>query len=200
MSHLCTVFFPFEKIKDDGEDNIEVVTSANGNEFSVYARVYDKSLIKTYKLKVGDDAQTQMSVLLFNVLCEITGFKPPWGILFGVRPAKLMHRYVEELGEERARNHFINTFLASPQKTDLALEVMNRENKIIYLAVHIALLFLILLKKRISFLNLMLIFFAVNLKKQGILQSNSVCVLKQYISAAARRLPFRLRSLKSFLM
>ena len=22
MSHLCTVFFPFEKIKDDGEDNI----------------------------------------------------------------------------------------------------------------------------------------------------------------------------------
>ena len=42
MSHLCTVFFPFEKIKDDGEDNIEVVTSANGNEFSVYARVYDK--------------------------------------------------------------------------------------------------------------------------------------------------------------
>lgn len=38
MSHLCTVFFPFEKIKDDGEDNIEVVTSANGNEFSVYAR------------------------------------------------------------------------------------------------------------------------------------------------------------------
>ena len=30
MSHLCTVFFPFEKIKDDGEDNIEVVTSANG--------------------------------------------------------------------------------------------------------------------------------------------------------------------------
>ena len=136
MSHLCTVFFPFEKIKDDGEDNIEVVTSANGNEFSVYARVYDKSLIKTYKLKVGDDAQTQMSVLLFNVLCEITGFKPPWGILFGVRPAKLMHRYVEELGEERARNHFINTFLASPQKTDLALEVMHRENKIISLSSH----------------------------------------------------------------
>lgn len=136
MSHLCTVFFPFEKIKDDGEDNIEVVTSANGNEFSVYARVYDKSLIKTYKLKVGDDAQTQMSVLLFNVLCEITGFKPPWGILFGVRPAKLMHRYVEELGGERARNHFINTFLASPQKTDLALEVMHRENKIISLSSH----------------------------------------------------------------
>ena len=136
MSHLCTVFFPFEKIKDDGEDNIEVVTSANGNEYSVYARDYDKSLIKTYKLKTVYDAQTQMSELLFNVLCEITGFKPPWGILFGVRPAKLMHRYVEELGEERARNHFINTFLASPQKTDLALEVMHRENKIISLSSH----------------------------------------------------------------
>ena len=77
-----------------------------------------------------------MSVLLYNVLSELTGFKPPWGILFGVRPAKLMHRFTDEMGEKAARDYFINTFLATPQKTDLAIEVMHHENKIISLSSH----------------------------------------------------------------
>ena len=136
MKNLCTVFFPWEKINDDGKDNIEVETKAQGNEFFVCARLFDKSISKTHILKENEDAQTEMSVLLYNVLSELTGFKPPWGILFGVRPAKLMHRFADEMGEKAARDFFINTFLATPQKTDLAIEVMHHENKIISLSSH----------------------------------------------------------------
>ena len=136
MKNLCTVFFPWEKINDDGKDNIEVETKAQGNEFFVCARLFDKSISKTHILKENEDAQTEMSVLLYNVLSELTGFKPPWGILFGVRPAKLMHRFADEMGEKAARDYFINTFLATPQKTDLAIEVMHHENKIISLSSH----------------------------------------------------------------
>ena len=136
MKNLCTVFFPWEKINNDGEDNIEVETKAQGNEFFVCARLFDKSISKTHTLKENEDAQTEMSVLLYNVLSELTGFKPPWGILFGVRPAKLMHRFADEMGEKAARDYFINTFLATPQKTDLAIEVMHHENKIISLSSH----------------------------------------------------------------
>ena len=102
MKNLCTVFFPWEKINDDGKDNIEVETKAQGNEFFVCARLFDKSISKTHILKENEDAQTEMSVLLYNVLSELTGFKPPWGILFGVRPAKLMHRFTDEMGEKAA--------------------------------------------------------------------------------------------------
>ena len=136
MKNLCTVFFPWEKINDDGKDNIEVETKAQGNEFFVCARLFDKSISKTHILKENEDAQTEMSVLLYNVLSELTGFKPPWGILFGVRPAKLMHRFADEMGEKAARDYFINTFLATPQKTDLAIKVMHHENKIISLSSH----------------------------------------------------------------
>ncbi len=136
MKNLCTVFFPWEKIKDGGEDNIEVETKAQGNEFFVCARLFDKNVSKIHILKEGEDAQTEMSVLLYNVLSELMGFKPPWGILFGVRPAKLMHRFTNEMGEQAARDYFINTFLATPQKTDLAIEVMHHENKIISLSAH----------------------------------------------------------------
>lgn len=74
MKNLCTVFFPWEKINDDGNDNIEVETKAQGNEFFVCARLFDKSISKTHILKENEDAQTEMSVLLYNVLSELTGF------------------------------------------------------------------------------------------------------------------------------
>ena len=51
MKNLCTVFFPWEKINDDGKDNIEVETKAQGNEFFVCARLFDKSISKTHILK-----------------------------------------------------------------------------------------------------------------------------------------------------
>lgn len=134
MKNLCTVFFPWEKINDDGQDNITVITKADGNEYFVSCKLFDREVSKTHILSGSEDGATEMSVLLYNVLSEITGFKPPWGILFGVRPAKLMHRFVDEMGEEKARKYFIDEFLATAKKTDLALEVMKHENKIIALS------------------------------------------------------------------
>ena len=47
MKNLCTVFFPWEKINDDGKDNIEVETKAQGKlNFSFGARSFDKVFLK----------------------------------------------------------------------------------------------------------------------------------------------------------
>lgn len=134
MKNLCTIFFPYEKIKMQGSEEIVITTKKDGSCLTVDAVVYDKRLCKNYKLVSGEDEQTAMSALLYDVLSDILGFKPPWGILFGVRPAKLMHRFVEQMGEEKARAYFINDFLATPEKTNLAIEVMKHENQIISLS------------------------------------------------------------------
>lgn len=135
MKNLCTIFFPYEKIKTEGEnENIIITTEINGNRLMVDAVVYDKSLKNDYILKQGEDMATAVSALLYRTLASLLGFEPPWGILFGVRPAKLMHRYVDAIGEEKAKEYFVNSFLATPEKTDLALEVMKHENKIIALS------------------------------------------------------------------
>ena len=52
----------------------------------------------------------------------------------GVRPAKLMHRICENIGEEKAKSDFQNRLLVSEQKTQLAFEVMKHENEIISLS------------------------------------------------------------------
>lgn len=131
---LCTAFFPDEKIKSAGDSDIEVVTALDGEIFTVSARMRGREERMARTLREGEDGANALSVLMYKTLSALTGFKPPWGILFGVRPAKLMHRYAAEMGESGAREHFINSFLVSPAKADLALEVMGYENQIISLS------------------------------------------------------------------
>ena len=133
MEKLCLIFFPYEKIKTQGEDNIVITTEKQGDNLSVSAKVYDKCLKKDNIVNANEDVAKAMSILLYSTLSELLGYNPPWGILFGVRPAKLMHRYVDSVGEQGARDYF-SSCLATPQKTDLAYDVMLKENKIISLS------------------------------------------------------------------
>lgn len=140
MKNLCTVFFPFEKIREkerNGQkEDLIVETQMDGKLLRVKANIFEKHLEKRHILKENEDTATALSLLLYDVLSELTGFRPPWGILYGVRPAKLMHRLCGEMGEDKARDYFNNVFLVRKSKTDLTAEVMKRENKIISLSSH----------------------------------------------------------------
>lgn len=134
MKNICTLFFPYEKIKTEGREDIVVITEKSEDVLVVDAKVYDKHLKKTHKMAESEDMAVAMSVLLYSVLSELMGYEPPWGILFGVRPAKLMHRLCGEMGREEAKNYFLNSFLAKKDKTALTLEVMKHENEVIALS------------------------------------------------------------------
>ncbi|MBQ8980618.1 MAG: coproporphyrinogen dehydrogenase HemZ [Eubacterium sp.] len=128
---IATMFFPLERISDSGVSDINVITEKKDSIITVSARVYSKE--RTLSAVSGDDTAHDLSVLMFRVLSDLTGFEPPWGILYGVRPARLMHATVQKLGIDGARRKF-DSDLVKPQKTELALEVMQRENKIIELS------------------------------------------------------------------
>ncbi len=130
---IVTMFFPLEKIFSDGESDIFVETVRKDSTLTVNARVYTNSLTKTITVSENQDPCNELSLLLYDTLCQLTGFTPPWGILYGVRPARLMHSNTEKFGEEEARQIFIRNRV-KPQKVDLATEVMHRENKIITLS------------------------------------------------------------------
>ena len=130
---IATMFFPLEKMKESGDDNIEVVCERTDNQISVSARVYSKEHTLCDVLQDGDDVARKISLLMYRVLSEVTGFAPPWGILYGVRPARLMHASVEKYGESGAKERF-RSDLVHPEKIDLALEVMHRENRMISLS------------------------------------------------------------------
>lgn len=130
---IVTMFFPIEKIKSEGDEPIIVETIKENNKLTVNARVYSKSSSESIMASQNEDMAHAMSLLIYNTLSKLTGFYPSWGILYGVRPARLMHATVEDIGEDKAREKFIDD-LVQPKKVDLALDVMHHENKVIALS------------------------------------------------------------------
>ncbi len=129
---IALMFFPLEKIC--AEPNGIIIETENRNGvFSVNAEVNGKRLCREYKPTQSEDMADAVSLLLFSVLSELTGFKPPWGILYGVRPARLMHAKCDSLGEAGAKE-FFRRRLVDESKIELARRVMISENEIIKLS------------------------------------------------------------------
>ena len=130
---IAVMFFPLEKLKFDGDDNVVIETKKENNFLSVRVKAYSRLLEKIYELKEDDDVTHSLSILLYDTLSEITGYTLPWGILYGVRPARLMHSTVEKMGVDNAVKKFLSDKVEQ-KKIDLALSVMEQENKIIALS------------------------------------------------------------------
>lgn len=142
MENLCRVFFPNENIKtinDEQEcpkDNIIVNTilelKNDKKVITVFAKNEEKELKKSYESdKINEDLELKMAQLLYQILLEITGYKPQWGVLTGVRPSKLMTNLIDEMGHQKAKEFFIDSLLVTQKKTDLAVTVANIEHGII---------------------------------------------------------------------
>lgn len=132
--NLCRVFFPNEKINivydGSGEDPVTVVTEYSGGRACVSAEINGEK--KALERECDDEsAELTVAKLIFSALSELTGYVPPWGVLTGVRPSKLMLRLIADMGEEEAVNYFTDDLLVSRAKTELAVTVAKAEQEIV---------------------------------------------------------------------
>lgn len=136
MENLLRVFFP-EKITvtdevPEGEDY--VLTELNEG-ITVRIVIGKETLEDTYLYKENEaepaELERLMAVIMFNLLSEFTDYTPPWGILTGVRPAKLMTNLIKDMGEDAAVDYFRQKLLVNEEKTKLAILVSKAENPII---------------------------------------------------------------------
>ena len=143
LENICRLFFPFEKITA-----VDSEQAAPQKEMWVaaYLTVKEGKSHLTVKFKSGDfvrsgedtcaaddtaECERRLAVLLFNILCEYTRLRPSWGILTGVRPAKLMRRLSESMGVEGAKAYFAEKLLCSEQKIELCAAASENEQRII---------------------------------------------------------------------
>lgn len=132
--NICRVFFPDEKITvvtgDEGEDSREV-TAVYAPPNACVTAVIDGETRRLETVTSPEKAELDIAKLIFRALSEITGYTPPWGVLTGVRPAKLMLSLIEESGEEEAVRYFTGDLLVKPAKASLALSVAGTEKRIV---------------------------------------------------------------------
>lgn len=130
---IATMFFPLEKLHKDGEDSVIIETEQKSDTLWCRVSAYSRTVEKSIEYKNTDDIRQKISILLYDTLSELMGFELSWGILYGVRPARLMHATVEDLGLEKAKQKFLADKV-SAKKLELALSVMHKENEIISLS------------------------------------------------------------------
>lgn len=137
IENLCRLFFPYEKIEfaaPSGERYvIAEVEKSEKIKYTVKAFIEGVE-ISDFCFSENCDEKEQrrvLSVLLYEVLKESTKITPQWGILTGIRPVKTFRMLSSEIGAEKAKEYFLDKYLVSEKKLELALRTLSEQNEII---------------------------------------------------------------------
>ncbi|MDD6479353.1 MAG: coproporphyrinogen dehydrogenase HemZ, partial [Oscillospiraceae bacterium] len=142
LEKLIRIFLPFEKIEILNEavtdDRLAVAELQKENDkyFAKIELSLNRKTVSRRKeiIDDGEDfdklCERILAVELYNAFVEIFGYSTDWGILTGVRPAKLFSRLCKNLGDKGAEKYFKNELLVHDNKIYLCKEAVSGENKI----------------------------------------------------------------------
>lgn len=135
--NLCRLFFPYSpvQVSDSPPEDLpagpyaltEVRLTAEGWFCSVTAGDGERSLTGQAYSPAPDEYT--LTNLLYSLLSRLTGFTPPWGMLTGVHPVKLLRQHVGRLGFEEGGEDFRQKWHVSSGKTDLAKQVLSAQRQ-----------------------------------------------------------------------
>lgn len=145
VQKLIGIFYPYEKLKvlnnieNVSGQSIECKAESLGGiiNISVKADLLDGySEHNTAVIgKISDKkCEENLCGALFKCLKDITGYSPAWGMLTGIRPAKLFLRLSEQFGEKEAERILKEVYFVKTSKISLCKESAQREKKIIELS------------------------------------------------------------------
>lgn len=141
MECVARIFYAGARIEIVKHDNFtdldELITQVDeldDNLLRVSARVktggFDKNISE--EIPRGDEelCERRLGFLLFSLLCEVTGQRPEWGILTGVRPLKLCGRLADSgLNSEQIMDRLTREYLVSEKKARLCLATGKAQEK-----------------------------------------------------------------------
>ncbi len=138
IEKLIRIFLPFEKIDFSDKEEITercVVTKIIDNK--AFAELYfgekiykDCQFIYNINNNINKDSELFLALALYNCFTTATGYFPDWGILTGIRPAKLFSRLLREKGETYTKKYFSEYLKVKPKKLSLCIETLNGEGEI----------------------------------------------------------------------
>ena len=145
VQNLCLIFFPGEKFSREeklSDDTPVLDLIVEKTEAGCYARarmsIGDKSESAEYfaepKPMYSDERMAKIVVgtAMYNCGCKLLNYRPPWGILTGIRPAKVAGSLYSELETKTATKKVLSSdYLLSPKKAQLATNIAVFENKLL---------------------------------------------------------------------
>lgn len=138
LEGVLKLFIPatrFEHIYSDRIDKKKNFIFSRVKEYKSYTLVYivcnykrttlrqSKILYKSDSL-INSDKELCLSRILYNILAKITGIRPKWGVITGIRPVKRVNTWLNEgLDKSAIYDRLQNEYLCSKEKCDIAFAV-----------------------------------------------------------------------------
>ncbi len=144
LEKLCRIFLPYERItvtdnseQFDGKTELkmeetETLLSASLNLYGQGAEFEDT--VPNDDPDYDKECERVLALQLYKCFTKITGYISEWGILTGIRPAKLYSHFVRETSKKEATEIFRTKFAVSEEKVSLCEETEKGERKIIELS------------------------------------------------------------------
>ena len=99
---------------------------------SILLRLNGKLQWRTKLRPAGTDAEYALCCLLYGLLCQATGITPPWGMMTGVRPVRIIHDMrAAGATEAEIRERFLGHFACTPEKFALALGIADLQKPVL---------------------------------------------------------------------
>ena len=150
VQSLCQLFFPGEKFSEkealtEETPVLELSVDKNGDGTAVTAKASftlgGKNVTETSELEIkksADEVKQAKKALgeaIYKAGSALTGKTPSWGMLVGIRPAKLALELLDAGKSPMAvRKHLRHEFLVNPKKASLCIDVAQNEKAILELA------------------------------------------------------------------
>lgn len=155
VESMALLFFPGQKFNYDSDKAAYNSVKSTVRIYKGYVvartvlRHLDKVECASERVKGIDDKAVQAAVKLsfYKAGTKLTGIRPPWGILTGIRPAKLAYELADGKNFEIAKEILENEYLVSPLKARLCCDVaknrasLNLDNGMDQVSLYIAIPF-----------------------------------------------------------
>ena len=131
--HTARIFFPGAE-KAEGLPETEDFVLAESHEMTdlILVRKDGRLYWRTDLRSPEADPEYALCKLEFGLLKDLTGIDPPWGMMTGVRPVRIIHdlRAAGE-SEEAIAEKFLDHFACTPEKFKLALGIADLQRPVL---------------------------------------------------------------------
>lgn len=134
VEHLIRLFYPLAPITAQpplpGEDAVQAICS--GDALQVILHDAGRAYRRAGAVPAGEKPETALADLVYELLRQVTGIRPPWGKLTGVRPVRLIHDARARGESEAAIAHtFLERADCSPEKFEMARRIADLQEPIL---------------------------------------------------------------------
>lgn len=128
VEHLARLFFPGAQLRAKKSSKGDVLYARAGKRrLAAGYRLGGRVCVRFAPRPAGELAASALSQLLYGLLREHTGLRPPWGMLTGVRPIRLTRNSLERGGEEQAQRVLLEGYDVSREKYALARRIVDAQ-------------------------------------------------------------------------